>query len=60
MRHRAVRVTDFDNCGQKERFRNKNEAWVGAAIRQEESLGNVRVRPYRCRHCKGWHLTSFD
>lgn len=60
MRHRAVKISDFDTCGQKVCFCDKNEAWKEAVRRSEESYGNVTTRPYRCKRCKGWHLTSFD
>ncbi len=41
MRHRAVRITDFDVCGQKNRYYSKEQAWKEAAILNEESLGHV-------------------
>jgi len=58
MIHRKSKVKDFDDCGQKTFYRSKSEAWSDAARQHKESFGNSIKKPYKCRFCKGWHLTS--
>ena len=58
MQHRKVKVKDFDDCGQKTFYHSKTEAWVDAARQNRDSLGNIIKKPYKCKYCNGWHLTS--
>jgi len=60
MQHRKVRVKDFDDCGQKTTYKNKREAMHAAAGQAHDSYGNVIKRPYRCKRCKQWHLTTVE
>lgn len=58
MLHRKIKIKDFDDCGQKATYKNKQEAMRAAANHAHDSYGNVIKRPYRCKRCKNWHLTS--
>jgi hypothetical protein len=42
-------------CTGKRRHRTAGDA-VAVASRMVRRTGSVR--PYECRHCRGWHLTS--
>ena len=46
-------------CKDKQRFSTKEKANREIFILMKESLGGVvDLRPYKCKHCKGYHLTS--
>jgi hypothetical protein len=46
-------------CKDKQRFLTKERANREIFILMKESLGGVvDLRPYKCKHCKGFHLTS--
>jgi hypothetical protein len=46
-------------CKGKQRFEFKNEALEAIAAMMKETFGGVvDLRPYKCKHCKGFHLTS--
>lgn len=46
-------------CRNKQRFISKEDAEEEIYIYKEESLGGItELRPYKCKYCKGWHLTS--
>jgi hypothetical protein len=44
------------NCRSKVRFRSINGARTSAS--KIRMAGGIKLWPYECRHCKGWHLTS--
>ena len=58
MRRRTQKISDFDPCGQKKYYVSRNSALSDSARQHQESLGNVIKKPYKCKFCKGWHLTS--
>lgn len=60
MRNRVNKIKDFDNCGQKKSYSNKDDAWMDASKQNRESFGNIIKKPYRCKFCKNWHLTTLD
>ena len=43
-------------CKSKVRYLKKQTAWQ-AALRYFKDLGTYTI-PYKCRHCKKFHLTS--
>lgn len=43
-------------CLFKHRYRSEDEAVVRAYL-NEERYG-TKAEPYRCRHCKSWHLRT--
>jgi len=46
-------------CENKRRYPSKNDALKAIASMMNESLGGtVDLRPYKCKKCKGYHLTS--
>ncbi len=46
-------------CQGKEQFDSKEEAMEHIFYMIEESYGGyVFLRPYKCKYCKSWHLTS--
>ena len=46
-------------CQGKEQFDSKEEAMDHIWYMIEESYGGYTfLRPYKCKYCKGWHLTS--
>jgi hypothetical protein len=53
-------MTDFDPCGQKKYYVTKSAAWMDAAAQNRQSFGAVIKRPYKCKFCKGFHLTTLD
>jgi hypothetical protein len=51
-------ITKFE-CKDKKRFSTKEQANEHIYTLVMESLGGViELRPYKCKHCKGYHLTS--
>lgn len=47
------------SCMRKMRFANKAAATAMAVHRLSAPNATVKyLRPYLCRHCNGWHLTS--
>lgn len=47
------------SCMRKMRFANKAAATAMAVHRLSKRDSPVKyLRPYLCRHCNGWHLTS--
>lgn len=47
------------NGQRKHPYDTKREAQADIYLRIAESAGGVvDLRPYRCKHCKKWHLTS--
>jgi predicted Zn-ribbon and HTH transcriptional regulator len=46
-------------CNGKQRYKNKIDALSDIYRRMNESAGGcVDLRPYKCKSCKGFHLTS--
>ncbi len=47
-------------CTDKVRYRDEIAAMMAITNIGEHGrdTGKSPVRPYRCPHCKGWHLTS--
>ena len=46
-------------CENKRRYTSKDDALKSIASMMNESLGGtVDLRPYKCKKCKGYHLTS--
>jgi hypothetical protein len=60
LQRRLQKMTDFDPCGQKKWYRTKDEAWMDAARQNRESLGSIIKKPYKCKYCSGFHLTTLD
>ncbi len=51
--------TEKWECKGKERFSTKEEALNLIFDINEESFGGyTHLRPYKCKYCKGYHLTS--
>ena len=46
-------------CEDKRRYTSKDDALKSISSMMNESLGGtVDLRPYKCKKCKGYHLTS--
>jgi len=46
-------------CQGKDRFLKREDAMRKIFKMQYDSFGGVGdLRPYKCKHCGGWHLTS--
>jgi len=46
-------------CQGKERYDSRTDVMKKIFKLQYDSFGGVSdLRPYKCKHCKGWHLTS--
>lgn len=55
----AVQMKTKWECKDKRRYETKEEALEEIFFIIQESFGgNISVRPYRCKYCTGWHLTS--
>lgn len=47
------------SCKQKVRYRDRIAALMAlATLRHQDKAGHIETRAYRCRYCRGWHLTS--
>lgn len=55
-------VTDDIRCQGKVPYKRKEDALLKIHQTIKESFGGVGadLRPYRCRYCGFWHLTSTD
>jgi len=52
----AVRASSFEpSCTWKRRYETEQEALNMREIRIEQMRAQ---RPYECRHCNGWHMTT--
>ena len=48
-------------CKNKEQYESKEKALEHIFLMNEESFGgHTFLRPYKCKYCKAWHLTSRD
>ena len=48
-------------CKGKRLFDTKWEVMTEILRMMDESYGGFGfLRPYRCKYCKGWHMTSYD
>ena len=46
-------------CKGKRRYNMKDDAHIEILRLMNEALvGTTNLRAYKCKHCKGWHLTS--
>lgn len=46
-------------CRGKHRYKSRKECWIDIQIRIAESYGGVvDLKPYKCKFCKDWHMTS--
>ena len=43
------------SCLRKHRYKHKQHAVE--MIRHIEKIRNVKLKPYYCKYCLGWHLT---
>ncbi len=46
------------SCESKLAFATQNEAWTAATVARFQHGGGSRLKAYRCRVCKLWHLAS--
>lgn len=48
-------------CKGKRQFETKDEVMAEILRMMDESAGGFGfLRPYKCKHCKAWHMTSYD
>jgi len=46
-------------CRGKHRYESKRDVLIDIQIRIADSYGGVvDLRPYKCKYCKSWHMTS--
>jgi len=51
-----VPVEQYVACGKKQAYETERVAWKSAD--EHMLLNNVKLRVYKCPHCKKYHLTS--
>lgn len=43
-------------CRNKKTFKGKKQAIAGAKFTKK--INEINLKPYKCPHCRKWHLTS--